>query len=109
MPCSGFFAYLLVDTINQERIQSYREKASTGAFYLISQGVAHQQEPSRRQYWLSDASRLFGESFSVVPMNTVEFKGREIRRLNEEKPWFVMTPPPKNQPCITELLAKIIY
>lgn len=81
----AFFAYLLVDTINQERIQSYREKASTGAFYLISQGVAHQQELSRRQYWLSDASRLFGESFSVVPMNTVEFKGREIRRLNEEK------------------------
>lgn len=81
----AFFAYLLVDTINQERLQSYREKVSTGAFYLISQGVAHQQDLSRRQYWLSDASRLFGESFSVVPMHTIEFKGREIRRLNEEK------------------------
>lgn len=90
-----FFAYLLVDTINQERIQSYREKVSTDAFYLISQGVAHQQEPSRRQYWLSDASRLFGESFSVVPMNTVEFKGREIRRLNEEKTVFRYDPAAK--------------
>lgn len=81
----AFFAYLLVDTINEERIQSYREKVSTGPFYLISQGVAHQQEASRRQYWLSDASRLFGESFSIVPMKSIEFKGREIRRLNQEK------------------------
>lgn len=81
----GLFVYLLVDTINQERVQSYREKVSTGVFYLISQGVAHQQEPSRRQYWLSDASRLFGQDFSIIPMYTIEFKGREIRRLNEGK------------------------
>lgn len=81
----AFFAYLLVDTINQERLQSYREKIATGAFYLISQGVSHQAEESQRQYWLADASRLFGENFSIIPMNSVEFKGREMRRLNEEK------------------------
>lgn len=81
----AFFAYLLVDTINQERLQSYREKIATGAFYLIGQGVSHQAEEGQRQYWLTDASRLFGANFSIVPMNSVEFKGREMRRLNEEK------------------------
>lgn len=27
----AFFAYLLIETINQERIQSYRETVATGA------------------------------------------------------------------------------
>ncbi|WP_432480960.1 ATP-binding protein [Moraxella sp. ZY200743] len=81
----AFCAYLLVDAINQERLQSYREEIATGSFYLISQGLVHQQEENRREYWLLDASRLFGEIFSIVPMNSVEFTGREIRRLNEEK------------------------
>lgn len=80
----AFFTYLLVDSINQERLQSYREKISTGVFHLISQGLAHQQE-DRRQYWLSDASRLFGETFTVVPMHMVDFKGREIRRINHDE------------------------
>lgn len=81
----AFFAYLFVDIINQERIQSYRETVATGVFYLISQGASHQETESQRRYWLSDASGLFGESFSIIPMNSIEFKAREIRRLNEEK------------------------
>ncbi|WFF38966.1 ATP-binding protein [Moraxella nasibovis] len=81
----AFFTYLLVGAINQERLQSYREKISTGVFYLMSQGVAHQQDEDRRQYWLSDASRLFGETFSVTPMHLVDFRGQEIRRINEDK------------------------
>ncbi|OOR88284.1 two-component sensor histidine kinase [Moraxella caviae] len=81
----AFFAYLLVDTINQERIQSYRETVSSGVFYLVSQGIAHQTTESARSYWLNDASSLFGEKFSVVPMDSVALKGREVRRLNAEQ------------------------
>ncbi|MCL1623297.1 ATP-binding protein [Moraxella sp. Tifton1] len=81
----AFFTYLLVGAINQERLQSYREKISTGVFYLISQGVAHQRDEVHRQYWLSDASRLFGEAFSIIPMHLVDLRGQEIRRINEDK------------------------
>lgn len=82
---AAFFSYLLVNTINEERLQSYREKVSTGVFYLVSQGVAHQPEGDARRQWLSNASGLFGENFMVVPIQSVEFKAREVRRLNEEK------------------------
>lgn len=83
--CVAFFAYLLVDTLNQERVQSYRETVATGVFYLIGQGVTNQTSESARTYWLDDASRLFGSAFSVVPADSVDLKSRELRRLEQEK------------------------
>lgn len=81
----AFFAYLLVDTLNQERVQTYRESVATGVFYLIGQGVANQKTESTRDYWLADASNLFGYAFSIVPMDAIELKARELVRLEEEK------------------------
>ncbi|UTO06100.1 ATP-binding protein [Moraxella sp. FZLJ2107] len=81
----AFFAYLLVDTLNQERVQNYRETVATGVFYLIGQGVVNQKSEAARVYWLDDASQLFGSKFTIVPMMDVELKAREIKRLEEEK------------------------
>ncbi|MDO4894931.1 ATP-binding protein [Moraxella sp.] len=83
--CVGFFAYFLVDTLNQERVQSYREKIATGVFYVVGQEIAKQKTPEARQLRLSDASNLFGHSFSVVPIASVDLKTREWRLLEEEK------------------------
>lgn len=83
--CVAFFAYLLVDTLNQERVQSYRETVATGVFYLIGQGVSNQTSVSARTYWLDDASRLFGSAFSIIPLGSVDLKSRELRRLEQEK------------------------
>lgn len=83
--CVALFAYFLVDTLNQERVQTYRETVATGVFYLIGQGAANQKSEAARNYWLIDASNLFGHAFSVVPMDEVELKARELRRLEEEK------------------------
>lgn len=44
----AFFAYLLVDAINQVRAQAYREAVATGVFYLIGQGAQHQTTPAQR-------------------------------------------------------------
>lgn len=81
----AFFAYLLVDTLNQERVQNYRETVATGVFYLIGQGVTNQNTPAARTYWLDDASRLFGSKFEIVQIDDVQLKARELRRLEQEQ------------------------
>lgn len=78
--CVALFAQLLMDTINKERIQSYRENMATGAFYLISEGISRQDDEAQRDYWLSDASNLFGSTFRVLPMGDVDFSSSELRR-----------------------------
>lgn len=81
----AFFAYLLIETINQERIQSYRESVATGAFYLVGQSVAYQKNEKTRALWLQQTSYLFGSSFEVSAIDDVGFKARELKRLEEEK------------------------
>lgn len=81
----AFFAYLFVDTINQERIQSYRESVATGVFYLIGQGVANQPTAEDKRLWLEGAGRVFGSPFYVSSIDEVGFKARELKRLSEEK------------------------
>lgn len=79
------FAYFLVNTLNQERVQNYRETVANSVFYLIGQGVANQKNEAARYYWLADASSLFGHAFSVVPVDSVELTARETRLIDEEK------------------------
>ena len=82
--CVALFAQLLMDTINKERVQSYREDMATGAFYIVSEGLAHQENETQRDYWLSDASSLFGSEFKIVPIDEVDFNASELRRFEKE-------------------------
>ena len=81
--CVALFAQLLMDTINKERVQSYRENMATGAFYLVAEGIAHQKSAIQREYWLSDASSLFGSTFRIVPTKEIDFSSSDLRRLND--------------------------
>lgn len=81
----AFFAYVLVETINQERIQSYRESVATGVFYLVSQNIAQKQQEEKRLAWLKETSDLFGLTFNISSIDDVDFKARELKRLAEEK------------------------
>lgn len=81
--CVALFAQLLMETINKERVQSYRENMATGAFYLISEGIGRQDSKSQRNYWLSDASSLFGSTFQIVPLQQVDFSSSELRRFEK--------------------------
>ncbi|MDN5695003.1 MAG: ATP-binding protein, partial [Psychrobacter sp.] len=81
--CVALFAQLLMDTINKERVQSYRENMATGAFHIVAEGIAHQESESQREYWLSDASSLFGAEFNIVPINEVDFNASELRRFEK--------------------------
>ena len=81
--CVALFAQLLMDTINKERVQTYRENMAMGAFHLVGEGIAHQTSDSQRDYWLSDASSLFGSSFRIVPIDQIEFNASELRRFKK--------------------------
>ncbi len=81
----AFFAYLLVDVINQSRVQTYRETIATGVFYLIGQGADHQKTPAELNYWLSDSSVLFGSQFTIHPVAQMDFTKKELDRLQDEK------------------------
>ncbi|MDN6276562.1 MAG: ATP-binding protein [Psychrobacter sp.] len=83
--CVALFAQLLMDTINKERVQSYREDMAAGAFHLVSEGIAHQENDQQRAYWLSDASSLFGSTFNVIPIDDVDFTASELRRFEQDK------------------------
>ncbi|WP_350562274.1 ATP-binding protein [Psychrobacter sp. CAL346-MNA-CIBAN-0220] len=83
--CVALFAQLLMDTINKERVQSYRENMATGAFYLVSEGIAHQDNETQREYWLSDASSLFGSTFRILPISDVDFSSTELRRFDNNE------------------------
>ncbi len=80
--CVALFAQLLMGTINKERIQSYRENMATGAFYLVSEGIGRQENETQREYWLSDASSLFGSTFRIIPTDKVDFSASELRRFD---------------------------
>ncbi|WP_201528984.1 ATP-binding protein [Psychrobacter frigidicola] len=83
--CVALFAQLLMDTINKERVQSYRENMATGAFYLVGEGIARQDSETQREYWLSDASSLFGSTFRIVPIKEVDFSSSEQRRFESDE------------------------
>jgi two-component system sensor histidine kinase RstB len=83
--CVALFAQLLMDTINKERVQSYRENMAMGAFHLVSEGISHQDNEEQREYWLSDASSLFGSQFRVVPISEIDFNASELRRFENDK------------------------
>ena len=81
----ALFAQLLVDTINNERIQTYRENVATGALYLVSSGLKQQASETQREYWLNDISQLFGNNFSIQPESSIDFKASELKRLEQQK------------------------
>ena len=83
--CVALFAQLLMDTVNKERVQAYRENMATGAFYLVSEGVTHQESQLQRDYWLSDASSLFGATFKVIPLPEIDFSSSELNRLEKQQ------------------------
>ncbi len=83
--CVALFAQLLVDTINKERIQAYREDMASGALYLIGSGLKNQTSQRERQYWLNDISRLFGSTFSIEPIDSIDFTASEVKRLESNK------------------------
>ena len=66
------FCYLLVQTINYQRAQEYRESLTDGLSYVISEGVARQPAKQQKIDWISDASDLLELPINYVTAAQVE-------------------------------------
>ncbi len=74
-------AYQLLNVINDYRAQNYRENIATGIFHVITQDIVRQPNAEQRQFWISDASNLFGAKLHIVPMSEVSLSYKEQERL----------------------------
>ena len=81
----AILAYLLVQIINYQRAQEYRESLTDGMAYIISEGIARQQNEQQKKDWISDASDLLELPIYYVQADKVDLSREELRRIKERK------------------------
>lgn len=81
----ALFSYLLVQIINYQRAQEYRESLTDGLSYVISQGVSRQPTEQQKRDWISDASDLLELQIYYVNANRVDLTRAEQKRLEQQK------------------------
>ena len=81
----ALFGYLLVQIINYQRAQEYRESLTDGMAYIISEGIASQPNEQQRMDWISDASNLLELPIYYVKADKVDLTRAENKRLEERK------------------------
>ena len=81
----AILAYLLVQIINYQRAQEYRESLTDGMAYIISEGIARQQNEQQKKDWISDASDLLELPIYYVQADKVDLSRAELRRIKERK------------------------
>ena len=79
------FSYLLVQIINYQRAQDYRESLTDGIAYVISEGVARQQTEQQKKDWISDASNLLELPIFLIDMQKVDLSRAETKRIRNQK------------------------
>lgn len=79
------FAQLLINVINGERVQNYRENMATAAMYLVDAGLAHQPTANGKVQWLADASALLDTPIAIQPANQIDFTATESHRLQKQQ------------------------
>ncbi|WP_320157954.1 sensor histidine kinase BfmS [Acinetobacter towneri] len=81
----AILGYLLVQIINYQRAQEYRESLTDGMAYIISEGIARQQNEQQKKDWISDASDLLELPIYYVQADKVDLSRAELRRIKERK------------------------
>ena len=79
------FCYLLVQVINYQRAQEYREYLTDGISYVIREGVSRQPQKQQKLDWISDASDLLELPIYYVDAARVELSRTEKKRIAEQK------------------------
>ena len=81
----ALFGYLLVQIINYQRAQEYRESLTDGISFVISEGVARQQTEQQRLDWISDASDLLELPIYSLEARKVDLSRTEEKRIESQK------------------------
>ncbi len=81
----AIFGYLLVQIINYQRAQEYRESLTDGISYIITEGISRQPNAQQKLDWISDASDLLELPIYFVDANKVSLTRTEKKRIDEQK------------------------
>ncbi len=73
----ALFGYLLVQIINYQRAQEYRESLTDGISYIITEGISRQPNAQQKLDWISDASDLLELPIYFVDANKVSLTRTE--------------------------------
>jgi two-component system sensor histidine kinase RstB len=79
------FGYLLVQIINYQRAQEYRESLTDGIAFIISEGIARQPNQQQKMDWISDAADLLELPIYYVTADKVDLSRTELKRISERK------------------------
>ncbi len=81
----ALFGYLLVQIINYQRAQEYRESLTDGISYIITEGISRQPNSQQKLDWISDASDLLELPIYFVDASKVSLTRTEKKRIDEQK------------------------
>lgn len=81
----AIFGYLLVQIINYQRAQEYRESLTDGISFVISEGVSRQQTQQQKLDWISDASDLLELPIYYLDSSKVDLSRTEKKRIEQRK------------------------
>ena len=79
------FGYLLVQIINYQRAQEYRESLTDGIAYVMSESIARQATQQQKLDWIADASDLMELPIFYLPSSKVELSRIEQSRIEQQK------------------------
>lgn len=79
----AILAYIIVQVINYQRAQDYREQMADGVAHVISEVVARQPTPQSQEEWLADVSRVLELQLDFVPREQLDLSRAERRRLSD--------------------------
>lgn len=81
----AIFGYLLVQIINYQRAQEYRESLTDGIAYVISEGVARQHTAQQKKDWIADASDLLEMPIYYIDAKKMDLNRAEQKRIENQK------------------------
>lgn len=79
------FGYLLVQIINYQRAQEYRESLTDGIAFVMSESIARQATEQQKLDWIADASDLMELAIYYLPSNKIELSRVEQNRINAQQ------------------------
>ena len=79
----AILAYIIVQIINYQRAQDYREQMADGVAHVISEVLARQPTQQSQEDWLADVSRVLELQLEFVPRTDLDLSRTERRRLSD--------------------------
>lgn len=81
----ALLSYLLVQLVNYQRAQDYRESMADGVAHVISEVISRQPNLQSQQDWLQDVSKVIELPLGMVAEDTLDLSRWEKRRIDSDR------------------------